>query len=30
MKHTEFLKHEHVENIIVRINNTTEQAQYIY
>ena len=30
MKQTDFLRREDVENIIVRINNTTEQAQYLY
>ena len=30
MKQTDFLRREDVESIIVRINNTTEQAQYIY
>ena len=29
MKQTDFLRREDVENIIVRINNTTEQALYI-
>ena len=30
MKQTDFLRREDVESIIVRINNTTEQAKYIY